>query len=191
MPYKGDYAGDYYAGDPGFFSDIGRFIGGAAKKVIGAVVGPAANFLPVPQPRIRGFALPPTGVPVPRGFPGAVPKPGFEGGLERALPGGESGFLSGQPYMCGPNGARRGKLNTSTYVTRGGGTSRWPEGLLVHEKGTECVKIRKMNVANVKAFRKAERRVDGLARLSKRAFRWVQTKSPGRPLIRRRKSKRR
>lgn len=43
------YQGDYYRGDPGFFGDIGRFLGGAAK----AAVGVGAAVLPGPA----GMAL--------------------------------------------------------------------------------------------------------------------------------------
>lgn len=49
--------------------------------------------------------------------------------------------------------------NKSTYVTRGGGTSRWPKKLVVHERGTECVTRRKLNPANGRAAVRAVRRL--------------------------------
>ena len=56
--------------------------------------------------------------------------------------------------MGGPLGMavlRGYRLNRSTYVTRGGGTSRWPMALVVHPKHTEQVRVRRMNVANPRA----------------------------------------
>jgi hypothetical protein len=83
-------------------------------------------------------------------------------------------------YSQGTNGGGRGqdvgsacgigyRGNKSTYVTRGGGTSRWPQSLMVHEKGTECVKRRRRNVGNAKALRRAISRVKGFVKLSRKA----------------------
>src|SRR6266849_9003698 len=66
---------------------------------------------------------------------------------------------------CGPGH----RLNKSTYVTRGGGTSHWPMGLQVHEKGTTCVKRRRRNVGNAKALRRAISRVKGFVKLARKA----------------------
>ena len=70
-------------------------------------------------------------------------------------------------------GHRRLHPNKSTYVTRGGGTSRWPPQLEVHFKGTEAVPTRRMNVANPRALRRALRRVAGFAKITKRVRRAV------------------
>jgi len=59
-------------------------------------------------------------------------------------------------------------LNKSTYVTRGGGTSKWPQQLLVHQKGTECVPRRAMNAGNGRAAIRAVRRLVAFYRLSGR-----------------------
>lgn len=69
------------------------------------------------------------------------------------------------PGMACPTGFR---LNKSTYVTRGGGTSRWPRQLQVHEKKTVCVKRRKMNAGNGRAAVRAVRRLTSFYRLSQR-----------------------
>ena len=58
--------------------------------------------------------------------------------------------------------------NKSTYITRGGGTSRWPQQLIVHPKHTEAVTTRRMNVANPRALRRSLRRVSGFAKLTTR-----------------------
>lgn len=57
-------------------------------------------------------------------------------------------------------------MNKSTYVTRGGGTSRWPKQLTVHPKGTECVPSRRMNPGNGRAAKHAVRRLVAFYRLS-------------------------
>jgi len=61
--------------------------------------------------------------------------------------------------------------NKATYVTRGGGTSRWPQQLLVHPKGTECVTHRRMNPGNGRAVVHAVRRVAAFHALAKRVER--------------------
>lgn len=65
------------------------------------------------------------------------------------------------------------RLNKSTYVTRGGGTSKWPHSLQVHQKGSTCVKRRRRNVGNAKALRRAISRVRGFVHLAHRAMRLV------------------
>lgn len=60
------------------------------------------------------------------------------------------------------------RLNKSTYVTRGGGTSRWPQSLVVHPKGTECVPRRRMNPGNGRAAIHAVRRLVAFYGLSQR-----------------------
>src|SRR5437660_1366688 len=62
-------------------------------------------------------------------------------------------------------GHRRLHWNKTTYITRGGGTSRWPVGIQVHPKGTEPVPSRRMNVANPRALRRAIHRMSGFGKL--------------------------
>jgi len=64
---------------------------------------------------------------------------------------------------------RAQRLNKSTYVTRGGGTSRWPRQLIVHEKGTECVTVRRRNVGNAKALRRSVSRLKGFVKIYRKA----------------------
>jgi len=61
------------------------------------------------------------------------------------------------------------RLNKSTYVTRGGGTSRWPMQLQVHPKQSTCVKRRRRNVGNARALRRAISRVKGFVKLARKA----------------------
>ncbi len=63
------------------------------------------------------------------------------------------------------------RLNKSTYITRGGGTSRWgPAGAItVHPKGSTCVKRRRRNVGNARALRRAISRVKGFVKLARKA----------------------
>jgi hypothetical protein len=72
------------------------------------------------------------------------------------------------------------RLNKSTYVTRGGGTSHWGKGLKVHPKGTVCVKRRRRNVGNARALRRAVSRVRGFVHLAHRALRLVGPKRSSR-----------
>lgn len=170
MPYYGGdyYRGDYYRGDP-FLGKIGKVIGGVAKALVPAPIraavevgrkllgpGPAQGVPPRqnipfwPDPVRRDLYFPP---PAP-----GQPIVGLAPGMAQA-------------YSCGPDGRPRGRWNKSTYITRGGGTSRWPREILIHYKGTECVKPRRMNVANSRALRRALRRAQGFAKLARRYVR--------------------
>jgi hypothetical protein len=77
----------------------------------------------------------------------------------------------GTALMAAPgSGPRRLHWNRSTYVTRGGGTSRWPVGLAIHPKGTEPVPSRRMNVANPRALRRGLRRLRGFAKIARKVL---------------------
>jgi len=185
--YRGDhyrrYAGDYYRGDPGFFSSIGKAIKGAVRVVGGAAMG----FI--------------TGGGIKGAIGGAVAGTAHAvaagtreetleaGGSQTALTpelreahalavsrGAAHGAMIGPPMgtammVTGPGGYVRGlRPNKSTYVTRGGGTSRWPQQLQVHPRHTELVKSRRMNVGNARALRRALRRAQGFAKLARRVL---------------------
>ena len=167
--YHGDYyRGDYYQGDPGLF-DVVRKIGGAIFKrtPVGTAIEVGRALIPT---------LKKTAPPAPDyGPPGQFPRLPPPGQLPEVLVGGGiSGFPLRPMAQCGLKGYR---VNKSTYITRGGGTSRWPPGqLLVHPKGTECVKVRRMNVGNTRALRRAIRRAMGYKKLAMRVLRLT---SPG------------
>jgi hypothetical protein len=63
------------------------------------------------------------------------------------------------------------KPNKSTYITRGGGTSRWGAAgnIIVHPKHSTCVKRRRRNVGNARALRRAISRVKGFVKLARKA----------------------
>jgi hypothetical protein len=77
---------------------------------------------------------------------------------------------AGTALMVPAGHGRRLHWNRSTYVTRGGGTSRWPVGLAVHPKGTEPVPSRRMNVGNGRALRRSLRRLRGFAKLARKVL---------------------
>ncbi len=177
MPYyqgdafRGDYyQGDYYQGDPGLLSFVGKAARGlVAAATHGLVRIPTfkATRPPPPGPmRQATIALGGTG-------PGTLtPYSAVDGGAMMpfgpTLPGGQ-----GQLPML-PAHHRALHWNRATYVTRGGGTSRWPAQLLVHPKGTEPVPSRRMNVGNARALRHALHRVSGFAHLARRVMSFVR-----------------
>lgn len=85
------YTGDYYQGDNygayqagGLFKTLGKIAGGVVRSVARNIpgVGGVVDALLPTSPRIQGLA------------PGRiVPVPGIGGGISRALPGGESGYM--------------------------------------------------------------------------------------------------
>jgi hypothetical protein len=178
--YRGDYyRGDYYRGDPGLFSFLGKALGGVVKLAGGAVKSALGLAPPttvtsiIPTYQQPGFAGPGPMI-------GATPPPGvLQTGLiniNRPLPPTYDGqsMVGLAPMMMAGQACGKGfHLNKSRYVTRGGGTSHYPMGLQLHERGTVCVKTRRMNVGNARALRRALRRVSGFAKLVKRSRRAV------------------
>lgn len=169
---RGDYyRGDYYRGDPGILRAIGGAVrgfvtGGPGGAIVGAVAGfrrPSAvqgtALAPIPQ-------IPPPPISQTQIGPGGMIYKRTEYGAEvSGVPMHAPGCPCG---TCSLNG-RRGHFNKSTYVTRGGGTSRWPPSLMVHPKGSECVPNRRMNVANPRALRRAIRRGRGFLKLARKS----------------------
>jgi hypothetical protein len=172
---RGDYyRGDYYRGDPGLLGSLFGGIKSIAKAAIAATpVGAAIGaVLSKPSP-VRGTAIAPfaqqprdIGIRVggPSGFQFGAFAP--EGPQLPQVPGGTQVMIPGMG-LCTIRGTH---ANKSTYVTRGGGTSRWPQGVMVHPKGTTCVKNRRINVANPRALRRAIRRAQGFAKLARRVL---------------------
>lgn len=193
MPYynAGDYygRGDYYQGDygdPGLFGSIGRIfgkvtqtLGGLAAKVLPGPFGAAVRLaLPfaaggsrtaltstVSTPEIAAPALPTMFAPT------MFAPPGPGGGIITRSPLGTPVSAGAIERQLHPFGMRRTHLNRTTYVIRGGGTSRWgaPQPPQVIAKGTVPVVNRRMNPANPRALRRSLRRVVGFAKLAARA----------------------
>jgi len=177
----GYYAGGYYAGGQ-YSGGIFSFLGKAVKGIVGAATGFLTGG---PVGALRGAA----GAVLQGEEEAAGPRGLTDKELTAlhardtrlkaagrklpALPGAPPGMAlvpAGGMAMVGPGGMlmRGYRLNKSTYITRGGGTSRWPVGLQVHPKHTEPVKSRRMNVANPRALRRALRRAHGFAKLARR-----------------------
>lgn len=190
---RGDYyRGDYYRGDPGFLSSVGKLAAGAL-KIVAAPFNPAAAIglgMSLFKPSVRqGTAL----APMPKGQlptfagPTQIALGGFGGMNIMAPPPG--GYVSpagaqavAMAKACGVKGVH---ANKSTYITRGGGTSHWPQELIVHAKGSECVRIRRMNVANPRALRRSLRRLSGFAKLARRVLHFTSPRAArGRPAFR-------
>jgi len=183
---QGDYyRGDYYRGDPGLFS----FLGTVAKTVGRVAVGGISGFLGGGLPGAIVGAAGGAGTALAKNLQAETLGAGDTGSAytpamrarhaEIAARGGTGlitrGGLARQaanapmvPLGMAVSGHRRLHWNKSTYITRGGGTSRWTVGLQVHPKGTEPVPSRRMNVANPRALRRALRRVGGFGKLAAR-----------------------
>jgi hypothetical protein len=182
----GYYTGDpgYYAGDPGIFGFLGNLlkpvIGGVVGTVTGGPIGGIIGALKGTSSAVR------TGTQVATlaaGGGGSAYTPAMKARHAEVLARGGVGTIArgglamqGQPGMAmrlaGAPGfnVRRMHWNRSTYVTRGGGTSRWPVGLAIHPKGTEPVPSRRMNVANPRALRRGIRRLRGFAKLARKVL---------------------
>jgi hypothetical protein len=186
---QGDYyRGDYYRGDPGIFSIFGRVarvVGGAALGFVrggptGAIAGAVGGTALAVRSGIETETLGAGGsqsayTPALRAQHAEVLARGGAGKLTRgglAMQGGGAGGQLGAGLALMPH-VRRMHLNRSTYVTRGGGTSRWPVGLQVHVKGTEPVPSRRMNVTNPRALRRALRRAQGFGKIVRRMKRAI------------------
>lgn len=169
------YRGDYYRGDS-IFKKFGKALGKAAGAVFAATpAGKAFNVVrslvgsgghkSLPRPNVTplidysggGFDV---DVPPSMNISNYPVSSSSENGSAEMIPAFQRGQLPTRGYH----------LNKSTYETRGGGTSRWPRSLQVHEKGTVLVRNRRMNVGNARALKRALRRAGGFARLARRVM---------------------
>ncbi|SRR5712691_3228793 len=157
MPY---YMGDPYGmarGDPGFLS----FIGGLAKRVVGAVV-PGA-----------GAVMAGVGALAKRTTPVAMTRIGQAServaGIVRRRPGAAIGVAAG---------AGAGMAGIAAEVMGGRGRP----GRMARMPGMR--RRRRMHVTNMKALRRAIRRAHGFAKIARRVLHFVAPKAPrGRPLF--------
>lgn len=193
---RGDYyRGDYYRGD--IFGTIFGGIKSVAKAAVSILPGPVGAVARAVTNIGRGSVAVgpssgPIGAPIIQYQPppvGALPISSFPSS-GTTTPGTAVANIPGRG-MCiidTRTGKRLGRMNKSTYVTRGGGTSRWPVGLQVHPAGTECVRSRRMNVANPRALRRAIRRAQGFSKLARRVLSFVSAKAPkGKAVYKRKK----
>lgn len=172
MPYyrAGDYyRGDYYRGNyqaGGLLGSIGKFIGGAAKKLIGATpLGQAINIVAPKLLGSGGSQLAPT-VTLP-----VVNEPGFGGLVHRIVPGGNTGLM-----VAAPNGAR--------------GRQPGDTGRIGHftKDGIWTNRARpRMNATNVRALKRAGRRVRSFLKIASRLGALPVSRSGKGKLFRRKK----
>jgi hypothetical protein len=203
MPYyKGDYyRGDYYRGDPSIFGSIGsaisKLVKPAAAFLAGGPIGAAVSTIGSIVGQIGGPQRPP-----PTQFPALA------GGVTPISPvaaGMSFGITASGPKLIGPSGSvsfstgggqqlmkpgQRGHPNKSTYVTRGGGTSHWPNKLQVHPKGSVIVRSRRMNPGNGRALHRAARRIHSAVKMYRKIFSLAHGKPMhGRPFVKRRRKR--
>lgn len=174
MPYyrAGDYyRGDYYRGNyaaGGILGSIGKFIGGAAKKLISATpLGQAINIV---APKLLAPAqvrpqIAPMMIPV-------VNEPGLTGLVHRIAPGGDTGLR----------------------IESGGGGGRFRDpsdtGRIGHFKkdGTWTNRARpRMNATNVRALKRAGRRVRGFLKIASRLGALPIARGGGKKLFKRKR----
>ena len=143
-------------GDPGLLGALGGAIKGfVTGGPLGALTGAATGWKGT-QPVSRSTGPPPqlpapgySGIPRPGGgFVPLVKIPGVKGALERALPGGATGYaaptqMPGAPPPQGYHWNRSGYWTSQGYVA----------------KGTKLVKNRKRNISNGPANMRALRRI--------------------------------
>lgn len=161
----GDYRGDYYSGDPGFFSLLGRVVKGAAGAFFGGGGG------------TRIITLPPAGTAAP-----IIPRAtaAIAGLGRRAL-----GTVVRHPVL-----SAAGAAGTIGALGVGAGRAMAPGGMPmrgfhVSRRTGALVRNRRMRVTNPRALRRAIRRCTGFARLAKRVLRFTSPKPPkGRPYFR-------
>lgn len=163
MPYP---RGDMYRGDPGLPILAAKLAGPLVRRGLG-LLGRALRKKALPA--AGGAAAFEAGREAFRGFqqPG---RPRMPGGRTVRDP-----FEGGRLVSTVPRGHH---LNKQTYVTRGGGTSRWPQSVQVREKGTIAVRNRRMNVANGRAILRASRRMRAFARIARRAIGFSSPRPP-------------
>ena len=167
--FRGDYGrGSYYQGDPGLLSFIGKAARGIVSKVVpGGGLAMTAMSAVTRIPAFKATKPPPPG-PM-RTIVSSIGGQGPGTLTPYAVDG-----VGGPQLPMLPGRHRALHWNRATYVTRGGGTSRWPQQLLVHPKGSEPVPSRRMNVGNARALRHALHRVSGFAHLARRVMSFVK-----------------
>lgn len=152
------------AGDPGFFGDIGKFVGGVVKTVGGIAPGPIGGVLEAVGggiQRISGGGAPSQVPAVRRGrTAGGVRRTSFASGgrIARGAPApapAQRALMAGPGLAC-PSGFRP---NKSDYFLK--------SGAFVAE-GTRCVRVRRRNPLNVRAADRAIGRLESAKKAASR-----------------------
>src|SRR5467141_4435191 len=133
---------------------LGKAAGGLIKTATGGLISPKIDFSPGKAliEKQQGSVLGMTGTSA------------AAGSSSTAIPAFKSTALAQCSAVFDRGKTRLTHPNKSTYVTRGGGTSRWQNKLILHPAGTECVTVRRRHVTNAKALRRAISRVKGFVK---------------------------
>lgn len=179
MPY---YMGDYYMGDPGFFSTLG----GIAKAAVGFIpgVGPALSAglgaigrkaAPLALPAAAGAAA----VSAPRAIGRAI------GSTVLKHP-----VLTGAG-AAGIAGIGLGAGAVKMLANGGGGCGHGHHIIKKGPHAGRCVRNRRMRVTNTKALRRAIRRAHGFAKIAKKCLAFTERRPhAGRAYFKRKTRKR-
>lgn len=149
MPY---YRGDFYRGDPGFWS-----------SALG-LVKRAAGFIPGVGPIISGVTR-----------AAEIMKPPGHA-IERVV-GPVVRAVKGHPVLSAAGAA--GAVGVGAALMRGGGPAAGMRGFHVSRKTGKVVKNRHMRSTNPRALRRALRRIGGFARLARRVMHYTQPRHKG------------
>lgn len=156
MPYN--HGMTVAAGDPGFFGALGKLAGGALRAIGGALPGPFG----IPATIAGGLFAGQQAATLPTVF---RPTPGVAGVLQRAVPGGATGFEGCPPGAACPRGEH---LNKSDYFLK--------DGTFV-PKGSRCVSNRSRNVLNPRALTRANSRQRGFLKKVDSTLKTMPTKA--------------
>lgn len=162
----GYYMGDYYAGDPGFLSFIGK-----AFKGIGRLVGLGGGGTKIIQ-AAAPVVVPGVGAAVARRLPGAIAARG--GQIIRA----GARAIARHPVLSAAGAAGAIGVATGAGVEALGGPGVPMRGFHISRRTGALVKNRRMRVTNPRALRRAIRRATGFARLARRVLRFTSPRAP-------------
>lgn len=150
----GRYRGDYYRGDPGFWSTLG----GIAKGVVGAVTG--INLGSIAPKAVAAAAPTAAGAAISKVLPGS---------LKTAI--GKAGaVVKAHPVLTAAGAAGLGGAVLGGAASKVAGM-RAPKGAGMDIPSR---RHRRMRVTNVKALRRAIRRASGFAHLAKKVLSFTE-----------------
>lgn len=183
----GYYRGDYYRGDPGLLSFLGKGIKFAA-GLLGGTLGSGKSGVTIASKAVA--ALPGAGAIIPAAKATIAKTGAFLAKHPTATAAAAAGTL-------GAVGAGAGMLMgapASTAMPVGmmpGGGMGAMRGFHISKHTGQMVRNRRMRVTNPRALRRAIRRANGFARLAKRVLHFTSPRAPrGRAVFKKRARKR-
>ncbi len=163
----GYYKGDYYRGDPGFFSFLGRL----GKGVVSAVTGVNIGGGKVPTPSS------PAAMPSGSLGAGTMSRVGtMAGAMVRRHP----VMAAAGTAMLGAAGIGLGRRMGMHPAMAAAAAQGVPKGYHISNKTGAVVRNRHMHVTNPRALRRALRRAHGFAALAMKTIHLVHPKKKGR-----------